>query len=98
MTATRRMRAPRPPLLFMSPSPIDAIRSPIELPIESLLITVGAKHVPAGEAHQISGRARPMDGAHQFGRALEPPPVRRLAKPDADRCDVHDHQIEKGAH
>ena len=55
----------------------DDRRSPIELPMESLLIAIGAQQFPAGEAYQIVGWARSMNRTHQLGRAVEPPPVLR---------------------
>jgi hypothetical protein len=39
-----------------------------------------------------------MNGAHQVGRAIDSPPVPRLAEPNTDRCEVENHQVEEGAH
>jgi hypothetical protein len=39
-----------------------------------------------------------VNGAHQFRRVVEPPPIARLAKPDADWCEVHEDQVAEGAH
>jgi hypothetical protein len=38
-----------------------------------------------------------MNGTHQLGRVVEPPPILRLANPDADWCERED-QVEEGAH
>jgi hypothetical protein len=77
---------------------MDDRRSPIELAIESLLIAIGAQHVPAGEANQFVGRTRTVNGTHQLGRVVEPPPISGLAKPDTDWCERHENHVEEGAH
>src|SRR5689334_16596234 len=38
-----------------------------------------------------------MDGAHQFGRALDALAILRLADSDAGWCEVHNDPIKKGA-
>src|SRR5438876_10104426 len=101
MTArTRTTKTPRARRIFrpMSASPpIDEKRSLIELGIEVLLIAIGAQQFPAGEAYQIRGCARPVNRAHQFGRAIDSTPVPRLADPNANWCELHHHQVGKGA-
>src|SRR6185295_1167026 len=82
---------------FLSPNCIDVRRSPIELPIECLLIAIGAQQFPAGEAYQVRCRVRPMNGAHQLGRAVDLPPVPRLAEPNTHWCEIHDQEVKKGA-
>ena len=39
-----------------------------------------------------------MNGARQLGRVVEPPPIERLATPDARWREVHEDQVEEGAH
>lgn len=39
-----------------------------------------------------------MNGAHQFGRVVELPPIPSLAKPDSDWCEEKNHEVKEGAH
>src|SRR5690348_8867376 len=77
---------------------MDERRSPSELAMYSLLVTIGAQHIPAGEAYQVRVGARSVNGAHQLGRAINSPPVPRLSEPNAGWREIQHHQVEKGAH
>src|SRR4051812_18257714 len=92
--SSRRTR--EPPELPLKP--IVSNRSPtlVPLPMDSLLVTIGADQFPAGEAHQVRFVARPVNGAVQLRRAIDLPPVLCLAEPDTDRRELHEHEIKKG--
>src|SRR5689334_7662815 len=93
--SSRRTREPPPEVPL---KPIVSSRSPTLVPLtmDSLLVTVGADQFPAGEAHQVLFVARPVNGAVQLRRAIDLPPVLRLAEPDANRRELHEHEIEEG--
>src|SRR5438093_9944678 len=91
----RSLRPSSPPPPF-SPNCNDDSRSLIELPMESLLVAIGAHDVPAGEAYQIRGGARAVNRTHQVGRAIDSPPVARLAEPDAHWCEMQYDDVEEG--
>src|SRR6185436_5427582 len=93
---TRRTLRPTSPPPFAPPNCIDDRRSLIELPMKGLLVTIGAHHIPAGEAYQIVVCARAMNRTHQVGRAIDSPPVACLAKPDTHWCEIHDQVVEEG--
>src|SRR4051794_36194455 len=95
MPSSRRKRDGPP---GVRTNPISSSRSPTLVPLtmDSLLVAIGAEHVPAGEAHQVLFHARPVNGADELRRAIDLPPVSRLAEPDADRRELHEHEIEKG--
>src|SRR5690242_3225073 len=90
-------RTKRDELAGVRTKPIASSRSPTPVPLtmDSLLVAIGAHHVPAGEAHQVRFFARPMDWAVELRRAIDLPPVAHLAEPDADRRELHERQIEK---
>src|SRR6476661_6029481 len=86
-------RMKRDELAGVRTNPIASSRSPTPVPLtmDSLLVTIGAHHVPAGEAHQVGFFARPVNWAIELRRAVELPPVTRLAEPDANRRERNDH-------
>src|SRR5579864_3855101 len=85
MPNSRMKRDPPSPGVRLKP--IDSSRSPTLVPLtmKGLLVTIGADHFPAGEAHQVRFFARPVNWAVQLRRAIELPPVLHLAEPGADR-------------
>src|ERR1700730_15639138 len=72
-------------------------RSEIVLPIEGLLVAVGAHPLPIGEAYQLVFHARTVDRAHQLGRALEPFAILRLSDAYARRREHEQRPIKKAA-
>src|SRR6266487_811987 len=89
-------RMNRDPRSLLEPlKPIASSRSPTLVPLtmDGLLVAIGAQQFPAGEAHQVRFFARPVDWAIQLRRAIDLPPVLRLAEPDADRREPNEHEI-----
>src|SRR5437868_9746078 len=96
MPNSRMNRDPRSPGVRLKP--IASRRSPTLVPLtmDSLLVTIGAEQFPAGEAHQVRFFARPVNRAVELRGAIDLPPVLHLAEPDANRRELHEHEIEKG--
>src|SRR5438067_12581758 len=87
IAAMRRIFGPILPAPLTGANPTSSSRSLSVLVMDCLLVAIGAHQSPAGEAYQIRCGARPVNGAHQLRRAIDPPPIERLPDGDA-HCGV----------